>query len=159
MRIGVVSDSHGHLYMLDKAIKSMGHVDMLIHLGDDYKDIIKINEKYKKPVEYVVGNNDYSSAPVYEKTITIQGVRIYITHGHKYRVKYGIEDLIYKAQDENIDVVLYGHTHRQNIERHSDRLFINPGALSHPADPYCGCMVLEIDKKGEVDVRVLKIEN
>lgn len=159
MRIGVVSDSHGHLYMLDKAIKAMGHVDMLIHLGDDYKDIIKINDKYKKPIEYVVGNNDYSSAPVYEKTIIIQGKRIFITHGHKYRVKYGIDDLILKAQEENIDVFLYGHTHRQNIERHRETLFINPGALAHPADGHYGCIVLELDKKGEFDVRIIKLED
>lgn len=158
MRIGVVSDSHRNLYMLDRAIDQMGKVDMIIHLGDDYKDIIKVNEKYNLPIHYVVGNNDYNLEPVYEKTIRAEGKRIFITHGHKYDVYYGIERLYFKALEEKADIILYGHTHRQSIERNGEMVFLNPGSAALPRDSKPGCAVIEISLNGDVEIRTYRFE-
>ena len=38
MRIAVMSDSHGNLDALKKAVAEMGHVDVIIHLGDYVED-------------------------------------------------------------------------------------------------------------------------
>lgn len=156
MRIGVVSDSHGNLFMLDKAISLMGELDLIIHLGDHYKDIIKVNEKYKKHIEYVVGNNDLKGQAESEKTITVKEKRIFLTHGHKYDVYYDVNRLYFKALEESADIVLYGHTHRQRIERTGDILYINPGSTSLPRDSRPGCVVINIDDKGEIDVEPLR---
>ena len=156
MRIGAVSDSHGNLYMLDKAISSMGNVDMIIHIGDHYKDIIKVNEKYKKPIEYVVGNNDFKGQADYEKTIVIQGKRIFLTHGHRYNIYYGINRLYYKGLEENADVVVFGHTHVQHIERAGDMLLLNPGSTSLPRDNKPGCLIININDNGEIDIEPIK---
>jgi uncharacterized protein len=156
MRIGVVSDSHGNLYMLDKAIALMGELDMIIHLGDHYKDIIKVNEKYKKPIEYVAGNNDLKGQADYEKTICVKGKRIFLTHGHKHNVYYGIDRLYFNALEESADIVLYGHTHKQHIERSGNILYINPGSTAQPRDSRPGCVMINIDDKGEIDVKAMR---
>lgn len=150
MRIGVVSDSHGNLYSLDKTLSLMGDLDMIIHLGDNYKDIIKINDKYKKQIEYVTGNNDYSSQPIYEKTITAADKRIFMTHGHKYGVYYDLSRLSFKAQEEKADVVLYGHTHVQSREDYNGVIFLNPGSTYIPRDNKPGGLLLRIDE-GKVE--------
>lgn len=157
MRIAVVSDSHRNLYMLDKAIKGAGNVDLIVHLGDCVRDIIKVNEKYKMPVEYVFGNNDFGISPVYEKVLIKNGIRILITHGHRYNLYYGVEDLYSKALEVEAQVVLYGHTHVQNVERIGDILFLNPGSVSLPRDGKPGFAILTINQKGEVDVELLRL--
>jgi uncharacterized protein len=156
VRIGVVSDSHGELYMLDKALSLMEDIDLIIHLGDHYNDIIKINEKYKNDIEYVVGNNDYKGGAEYDKTIVIAGKRIFMTHGHKYNVSLGLNKLYFKGLEENADIVLYGHTHVQHIERSSSTLFLNPGSTSLPRDSKPGCAVIVIDDSGEIDVEPIR---
>lgn len=144
MRIGVVSDSHGDLYSLDRALSLMGDLDMIIHLGDHYKDIIKLNEKYKKLIEYVAGNNDYSGQAVFEKTITAEGVKIFMTHGHRYGVYYDLSRLGFRAQEEKADVVLYGHTHVQSREDYKGIMYLNPGSTSLPRDRRPGGLILSI---------------
>lgn len=144
MRIGVVSDSHGNLYTLDKALSLMGNIDMIIHLGDDYRDIIKLNDKYKKNIEYVMGNNDYSREPIYDKVINAEGKRIFITHGHRYSVYYDLYKLQLKAQEVGADVVLYGHTHIVSREDYNGVIYLNPGSTSLPRDHKPGGLVLEI---------------
>lgn len=156
MRIGVVADSHGNLYSLDKTLSLMGALDMIIHLGDYYKDIIKINQKYNKQIEYVTGNNDYSGVPVNEKIITAAGKRIFMTHGHKYGVYYDLSRLNFKAQEENADVVLYGHTHMQNREDYNGIVFLNPGSTSLPRDNNPGGLVLNIEN-GEIEFNFIRL--
>ena len=157
MRIAVVSDSHRNLYMLDKALTDAGNVDSIIHLGDGVRDLIKVNEKFKLPVEYVYGNNDFGISPVYEKVIIKNGIRILMTHGHRYNLYYGVEDLYSKALEVEAQVVLYGHTHIQNVERIGDILLLNPGSVSLPRDAKPGFAILTINIKGEVDVELSRI--
>ncbi len=158
MRIGVVSDSHGNLYMLDKAIASMGELDMIIHLGDNYKDMIKINQKYNKPIEYVAGNNDFIASGVKrDKVLLIEGKRIFITHGHKYGVYNSLNDIYFKGLEENADIVLFGHTHKQCVERQGEMILLNPGSTSLPRDSAPGCAVLDI-KNDDIDVQLMRIK-
>lgn len=158
MRIGVVSDSHGNISMLDKAISRMGDVDLIIHLGDFYYDILKVNEKYKKAVEYVVGNNEFVMNPIYDRTIVLGGKTTFITHGHKYGVYYGIDRLYFKAQEVQADIVLYGHTHIQSLVREGGMVFLNPGSVSRPRDSKAGYAVIEIDESGDIDVNLLRLD-
>lgn len=144
MRIGVVADSHGSLYLLDRTLSLMGDLDMIIHLGDYYKDIIKLKGKYNKDIVYVKGNNDYSSELISDQIIDVEGKRIFMTHGHKYGVYYDLSRLNFKAQEEKADVVLYGHTHIQSREDYNGIIFLNPGSTSMPRDNKPGGLVLTI---------------
>lgn len=145
MRIGVVADSHGTLYRLDRTLSLMGELDMIIHLGDYYKDIIKVNEKYKKDIIYIRGNNDYNQEVPLDKVIDVEGKRIFLTHGHNYSVYYDLFKLQLKAQEENADIALYGHTHRQSREDYNGVMYLNPGSTSCPRDNRPGGLILTID--------------
>ena len=71
MRVLLVSDSHGRNQNMEKVIRKVSPVDLLIHLGD-----LEGSEGYLEaiapcPVEMVAGNNDFFSRLPREKVITI----------------------------------------------------------------------------------------
>lgn len=149
MKIGIVSDSHGDLYMFDRVMSCLSDSDAIIHLGDHYEDIIKINEKYNKNIIYIAGNNDLDrDGSLSEKIITIENIKILLTHGHKYGVYYGLNKLFYRAKELDCSLVLYGHTHRQCYEEVENITFFNPGSTSYPRDIGIGYGILDIDSKG-----------
>jgi uncharacterized protein len=158
MRIGVVSDSHGNLYMLDKAINAMGNVDLLVHLGDHYQDALKVNKKFKYDMVYVAGNNDFINAENAEKQIEVSGKRIFLTHGHKYGVNFGLMQLEYKAREQETDIMLFGHTHRYLVDNSNGIFYLNPGSVSRPRDNNCSAAILLINEIGDISVKKITIE-
>ena len=50
-----------------------------------------------------------------EKIIEVCGKKIFITHGHFYGVKEGMQRLLYRGLELKVDIALYGHTHISNI--------------------------------------------
>lgn len=157
MRIGVVSDSHGYLYMLDKAIARMGNTDMIIHAGDGIKDIIKVNSKYNANIDYIRGNNDYSLETPSEKVILIDGIKIFLTHGSDYGVHFGVERLFYRAKEEEADIVIYGHTHLQRLDEYENMMLLNPGSVSLPRDQKPGYAVIDIEGR-KINIELFKLE-
>ncbi|MEG1416909.1 MAG: metallophosphoesterase [Clostridium sp.] len=148
MRIGIVSDSHGDLYMLNRVMECLEDADIIIHLGDHYEDIIKINEKYSKNIIYVAGNNDrLLENGLEEKVITIEGTRMFLTHGHKYGVYYDLNKLFYRALELECSLVLFGHTHKQHYEEIENITFFNPGSAAYPRDIGIGYGILDINSK------------
>ena len=89
MKIAVMSDTHGNVKLAIHALKQLGRVDQLIHLGDHYQDALEIGRKTRLPVDAVAGNTDVVSHPTVlrEKIIELNETRIFITHGDKYKVK------------------------------------------------------------------------
>jgi uncharacterized protein len=157
LRIGVVSDSHGELYMLDRAISLMGKIELLLHLGDHYKDLIKINPKYNYNIDYIVGNNDFAGSAKSDKLIFVNNKRILLTHGHRYNVNNGLLNLKYKAEEEKADIVLYGHTHKYCVEYMNNILFLNPGSVARPRDKNASAAILNIDVTGDVNVEKITV--
>ncbi|MBI5047745.1 MAG: metallophosphoesterase family protein, partial [Deltaproteobacteria bacterium] len=51
MKIAVMSDTHGNVDLAVNAIRQLGRIDKLIHLGDHYKDAMEIGKKTKIPVD------------------------------------------------------------------------------------------------------------
>ena len=149
MKIAIVSDSHGDLYTLDKVIEPLKDIEAIIHLGDHFEDILTLNKKYNKKLIYVAGNNDWDEGKeeLKEKTIDINGFRIFLTHGHRYGVYYGIDKLYYRAKEKNADIVLFGHTHRQMLHSEDNITFFNPGSISYPRDMKKGYGILEINNR------------
>ena len=56
--------------------------------------------------------------------VEVGGVRIHVSHGHEL----GRPGAAKVAAAYDADVCVYGHTHRQLVERVGDRLVVNPGA-------------------------------
>ncbi|TYP51328.1 metallophosphoesterase [Thermosediminibacter litoriperuensis] len=135
MRIGVLSDTHGLLHFIEKAVKVMEPVDLILHAGDVSADADFLREAYNYRVYGVSGNCDTGSEYPGERLIELEGKKILLTHGHGYRVKYGYERLLARAKELFADAVVFGHTHCPENTRVGNVLIFNPGS---PALPRCG---------------------
>lgn len=132
MKVLVMSDTHGYLTNAMRAIDNNPDVDMIIHLGDYCRDVADLEQLYPdKKFEYVYGNSDFGVGLVEaEKTLEIEGRRIFLTHGHKYSVKWDLDRIVAKAEIENAHIALYGHTHVALIDQTCDCMVLNPGSIS-----------------------------
>jgi len=136
MRILVISDTHGDIEKAQNVIKKSRGIDLLIHLGDYFRDAQKLSNIFPDmPIEYVYGNSDFMIENVQaEKLLECEGKTIFITHGHRYSVKWDYEKLYRKAEETRADIILFGHTHVADIVKKDTLYLINPGSISDPRD-------------------------
>lgn len=131
MRLVVVSDSHGSWGNLFEAINRESSADAVYFLGDGYKEFDELACAYSDKFFFigVRGNCDFS-CDLPEKDIrTLENAKIYATHGYVERVKYGLFDLEERANEENCNLVLFGHTH-QPLKQYKDGIhYFNPGSV------------------------------
>ena len=136
MKILVLSDTHGDIDNARKAIVKNSDVNLIIHLGDYFRDAQKLNEEFPDiPIEYIYGNSDFmvDNTPA-EKILEIAGKRIFITHGHRYSVKWDYEKLFNKAYEVSADILLFGHTHVADVVENERCFILNPGSISDSRD-------------------------
>ncbi|MHC6178623.1 metallophosphoesterase [Clostridium sp. JNZ X4-2] len=145
MQIGVISDTHRDRKFADRVKNVFSDMDMIIHLGDNVQDVLKIEKFYTGPIINVRGNCDFSVGVPSEKIETIGGKRFFITHGHRYDVKYDLSRLKYKAVEENADIVLFGHTHLSKIIYENGIWFVNPGSPSVPRDGFNSVAIISLE--------------
>ncbi|MBO8138111.1 MAG: metallophosphoesterase [Desulfotomaculum sp.] len=146
MRIGVLSDTHGNLEAARIALTCMGEIDLLLHAGDHFKDAHQLAKSKELLVCAVVGNCDWDMQEPEDLLIDAAGKKIWLTHGHKYNVKFSHHMLVKKALQHKIDVVVYGHTHIPVIEEQEGILIFNPGSASRPRGsrgPTYGMLVID----------------
>lgn len=130
MRILVFSDSHGMIDNCLREIVRIREVDMVMHAGDVSADAEDIASVYPDiSVEYVSGNCEISRADA-ERVIEAEGVRIFLTHGHGYRVKYEADyrTLVKRAREVGAQVCVFGHTHKPLCQNLGDITLLNPGS-------------------------------
>ena len=163
MKILIVSDSHGRSDRVFQAA-DIEKPDMIIHLGDleDLKASVETRLGSPKiPCVFIKGNCDYRSQGdlLPYSVFTLKGHRFFCTHGHLYSVNYGIDTLVYAAEENNCDIVLYGHTHRP-FNEFVDGSFgrpkvhvLNPGSISIPrGDSRRSYMIMDLRDSGAYDV-------
>lgn len=142
MKILIISDNHGRLNYLE-AILSRDNFDRVIHCGDSEVDRLFINN-----IDIVKGNSYLDPDYPYLKIFNVEGLKILITHGHLHNVHNGLNSLLYKALQEKIDIVCFGHTHIPLITEEKGVLFVNPGSLSMPrGESQSSYMIMEITDK------------
>ena len=148
MRLGVVSDTHGHLRHAEQAARLLEtlDVDVLLHCGDiGSAEIPPILARW--PTHYVLGNVDYNSqelaAAIADSGHTLHGLagelelagaRIAFLHGHQQR---RLEQTIAAGRNA---LVCYGHTHLAEQHRAGGVWVLNPGAL-YRANPHTFAIV------------------
>ena len=146
MRILIISDSHGDTKRFDKAITSF-EPDMIVHLGDIERDVEYIESVYPDiPVHAVLGNNDPWVRRESDKVIEVEGIKIFMTHGHLYGVWDKGERIAQRAEALGCSVALFGHSHVPSDEVFGSVRVFNPGSISRP-------------RVGEYSVGILEIEN
>lgn len=136
MKIMVISDTHGDTNKAEEAIKKNKGINLIIHLGDYFRDAQKLSNMFPEiPIEYIYGNSDFMIEDVpAEKVLEIDGKRIFITHGHRYSVKWDYDKLYKKAEEMKVDLLLFGHTHIADLIRKESYCVLNPGSISDPRD-------------------------
>lgn len=152
MKILIVSDTHGKDKYFEKALMQEMPIDALIHCGDvegreDYYEAI-----CECPAYFVRGNCDRNSALPSELVVELGGHRIMATHGHYYGVSVGLDYLVDAAREHKADVVMYGHTHRPDLQLRGDVTVVNPGSLTQPRqnDKKRTYLIMEIDEKNKL---------
>ena len=118
--IGAISDTHGLLR--PQALAALAGCDPIIHAGDIGSPDVLARLGALAPVHAVRGNVDHgawsTNLPVTQR-IEIDGFSIYVLHI--------LAELNPQAAD-NVDAVIYGHSHQPKIETKNGTLFFNPGS-------------------------------
>ncbi|MCF7930340.1 MAG: YfcE family phosphodiesterase [Acholeplasmataceae bacterium] len=126
MKLLITSDVHGDEKRLLEVIKKHKDVDYHLNAGDMCLDP-KIWEKHH--IIAVKGNNDFGSDLPYMRLLDFDGLHILLTHGHIEHVKFGMDRIRLKAKVNEVQIVIFGHTHERYLMSDEGILFINPGAL------------------------------
>ena len=128
MKYLVLSDSHGNVDNMARAVERE-KPDGIIHLGDCWRDAEELHELFPRlPLEQVPGNCDFFTSAPPSLTISLDGVRIFLTHGHLFGVKSGLTRLTLEARRVGAQLALFGHTHRALLEEQDGLWLMNPGA-------------------------------
>jgi putative phosphoesterase len=158
MRIGLVSDTHGNRAALQKVVKLAGPVDQWLHAGDHVRDADYLREFSGVPVHTVAGNCDASDVAPPEQFLTLGGCFIMLTHGHRYKVKDSLNELVWWARHYETNIVVFGHTHKAVVIREEGLLIINPGSPAFPrGDSATSFGLLEISPE-ETKASIVEIE-
>jgi putative phosphoesterase len=137
MRIGIVSDTHGHLGNTARAVEVLASldVDCVLHCGDiGSPEIVPLFGHW--PTHFVFGNCDHDEDALTETielleqtshgafgSIELDGCRIALVHGHDSR---RFHDAVVSQE---FRLVCYGHTHVPEHHYVGETLVLNPGAL------------------------------
>ena len=82
MKICVFSDSHGYAANMISAIE-LEKPDIVLFLGDGEKDLARLEEKFPDLQIYAVrGNCDFGTKLKNLLIVKVDGVTIFMTHGH-----------------------------------------------------------------------------
>lgn len=148
MILAVVSDTHMNKTNIKKVLKGITKADVLIHLGDNVEDALYMSRHFKGRTIYVAGNCDYGVKVADDLVEELGGIKVFITHGHKYGVKSGVEILKNKAFLEGAQIAFYGHTHISSIKYEDEIWLINPGSASLGRDGAESYLLISVENTG-----------
>lgn len=156
MKIAVFSDTHGFYSGMLNAVREYAP-DSVIHLGDGIGDAERLTrEEPTLPVICVPGNCDHESTEPEYKVVTLGGIRMFLTHGHRYGVRYGrLDTLLYAAECNEAVFAMFGHTHKAYFEQTEGIFVLNPGSAGQ--GPNRTWAKLEIGNSGEISCEICKI--
>lgn len=156
MRILVVSDTHGDFYSLKHAVAAQPKAEAVIHCGDGAGQAELLPSLCPgKRIVAVRGNCDWSSQLPPTETVELGGKRIFVTHGHLYRAKFTLTDLVYAAREQQADILLFGHTHQALTDYQDGLTIMNPGACGGYGATYG---ILEITPQGSVVTNIVPVK-
>jgi hypothetical protein len=132
MRIGVLSDTHIHQVskdFRDLLDRHFSQVDVLFHVGD-YTSPVVLDFLGSKNFHGVYGNMDpltIKDVLPEKKIVEIGGFRFGLIHG--WGSPRGLEERV-STQFSEVDVIVFGHSHKAMNEVVQGVLLFNPGTAS-----------------------------
>lgn len=160
MRILIVSDTHRKNENFLEAVRREKPLDLIIHCGDVEGSEYLVNEAGDCPAYIVMGNNDFFSSLPREVVCDIGNYRVWVTHGHNYYVSMGNETIKKVAKQREMDIVMYGHSHKPVVDESDGVIAVNPGSLSYPRqyDRRPSYILMELDREGKAHFDIRYIE-
>lgn len=130
----VVSDTHsvrGH-ELAGRTLQAVREADLVIHAGDFMRAaVLDAFEAEARTVRGVYGNNDDSEIRERlpeARTVDYEGFRFAVTH----RVSGGPTELTLFGRERDADAVIYGHSHKPEVDMDGELPIINPGSHAQP---------------------------
>lgn len=154
MKIGIISDTHDHHANVLGAIEvfKQRKVDYIFHAGDMVSPFTARAFAQVGGAKFIAvfGNcdgeklflasaiNDFGGE-IHQNVYTgdIDGRRIFMTH-----IPSTLDEV---ADSGKFDLVIYGHTHRQDVHKAGKTLVINPGETTDWITGKSAVVVLELD--------------
>lgn len=121
MLVGVISDTHGLLRA--EALAALSGVDHILHAGDVGNADILDTLREIAPVAAIRGNidvhGDCAKLPATE-AIELGDSFIYMLHA--------IDDIDIDPRAAQVNVVIYGHSHKPDLFERGGVMYLNPGS-------------------------------
>ena len=138
MRIGLLSDTHDNLQMVEAAIRHLNgeRVDLVLHAGDYISPfVVPRLANLHPPMIGVLGNNDGDRSLLsarfaeYDRLSLRGGFAAVAAGGMAIGLLHGDDRELLQALIERkaFDVVVHGHTHRAEVRTLGGTLVVNPG--------------------------------
>jgi putative phosphoesterase len=121
LRVGLISDTHGLLR--PEALAFLRGCSHIIHAGDIGEQQILTQLSRIAPLTAVCGNNDrgpWARALAQSEVLQVGGTRILVIHE--------LGRLAGTRRNEDIHVIVSGHSHRPLVEQRDGILHVNPGS-------------------------------
>ena len=130
MRIGLLSDTHGH--MDDRILHHLEECDEIWHAGDIGTPEVSDQLSAIKPYRAVYGNIDgHILRRMHPKDLhfEMEGFKIWMTHIGGRPGRYG-QDIRKELQKVRPDIFICGHSHILKVQRDPTfrLMYLNPGA-------------------------------
>ena len=151
MRIGVISDIHGPLP--ESVFEALEGVDQILCAGDievpqTFWDLESI-----APTIAVAGNCDIYVRQV----LNLPAVASPRLDGVRFHMVHRPEDI--KNLAEDVQMVVYGHTHIPRDEVFNGMRYLNPGSARLPRrGSVRSCAIMEVEDGSILDVQFVNLE-
>ena len=158
MKVVVLSDTHAKdlADLPDRILEDIKKADLIIHVGD-YTSKMFLNQlRESGDFKGVHGNmdpNEIKSELPDKDVFERMGFRIGITHPSEGGSPIGLKRRVKSKLGEDLDLIIYGHTHKPSNEREGSTIYLNPGSATgaFPAR-YKAYGILNIADKIEVEI-------
>jgi len=129
MKIGLISDTHDAFLELRSAIQFFkdNHVEAIVHAGDfTSAEIVKELMSSGISLFGVLGNMDSEIKNISKGTI--KEPPYYLVLGNKsFLVIHDLTTINVEKESNVVDVIVFGNTHKPEIDKKNRALLINPG--------------------------------
>lgn len=138
--IGLISDTHDNLPMVEKAVKKLNeaNVELVLHAGD-YVAAFTIPrfKELKAKLIGVFGNNDGDHEFLKRRTTEFRNMELrgnfaeIVVDNLKIALLHGTEKELLNAliDSQGFDFIVHGHTHGAEAYRKGKTLVVNPGEV------------------------------
>jgi len=146
------SDAHG-APLPQKLLQVASEADYVLYLGDGINGLGEI--MLHKGLHAVSGNCDIPCFPQ-EEVLELDGVRMLLTHGHKYNVKRDLLNVALRAKELDCAAVFYGHTHLAAIDDMGGVTLVCPGSPCYTAGA-AASYAYAVVHQGKLTVKIVNI--